>query len=254
MKKHCFNDRVLEDLLFFADRNEFVNPFWVKAGSAKLGCYFLQNDPDAVTIVHFHGNGETVKNYLNNIGLFLFFGFNFFFVEYRGYGMSTGKASLAKLLGDVDSVFEGFDVPLEKIVVYGRSFGSLCALHAVWLYPKIKGLILESGLANLSGWRVLVNNYKENMSKEACPGRLFEDLDNFFDNKTKLSSFQGSTLLFHCQNDRLIPLSHARKLFNWANKPKQLKMFRNGEHSSYIIENFPEYKTTLSKFIKSLNL
>ena len=44
------------------------NVFWIDCENAKLGCYLWKPDTpnkNRKTLIYFHGNGETVKGYLN---------------------------------------------------------------------------------------------------------------------------------------------------------------------------------------------
>lgn len=40
------------------------NPISVEVDGAELACYRRVVDPDGYTVVHFHGNGETVSDYV----------------------------------------------------------------------------------------------------------------------------------------------------------------------------------------------
>ena len=58
-------------------------------------------DADAFTMIHFHGNGEAVADYVPFMAyVFLDMGLNSLFVEYREYGTSTGKAQLVAKLSN----------------------------------------------------------------------------------------------------------------------------------------------------------
>ena len=50
-------------------------------------------DPRHFTMIHFHGNGEAVADYVPFMAdVFADMGLNSLFVEYREYGGSTGQA------------------------------------------------------------------------------------------------------------------------------------------------------------------
>lgn len=259
MKKNNFEKSTIyseiQKVFFSPEENTFDDPYWVKTKSdKKLACYYFQKYPDAMTIVHFHGNGETVKDYLDAyIQIIDSLKFNIFFAEYRGYGMSKGKPSLSGILNDIEPIFESINVPLEKIVVYGKSFGSLSAIHAVSLYPKIRGLILESGIASFSEFQPLVDYlyYKPINSEDDHSEKILEEIEKYFNIKAKLSLFRGSTLIFHCKNDDLIPVINAKKLIKWANEAK-LKIFLKGNHNSLVCENLNAYCDQLFSFVNSL--
>jgi pimeloyl-ACP methyl ester carboxylesterase len=57
-------------------------------------------------------------------------------VEYRGYGDSTGTPQFSAIMKDCQAIFEALKVKQEEIIVFGRSLGSIFALHFAHLYPK----------------------------------------------------------------------------------------------------------------------
>jgi hypothetical protein len=245
------SNRLLEQTLFCPAKNKFSNPHWVDGKAGKLACYYVHKYPKAKTVILFHGNGETVKDNIDDFGqIFGLLKLNFLFAEYRGYGMSDGEPSLSGLLEDVKPIIDSIEVPPENLVVYGRSFGSLSAVHAVSVYPCISGLILESGIASFSSWLLLAD---ELTARD--PGNSVSALkqwDALFNMQAKVSCFCGSTLIFHCQKDFMIPVENAYELFDWSNKPKHKVIYQTGDHNNYIAKNFDDYGLQLMNFIESI--
>ena len=135
---------------FFPHPCRFADPFFVECGDARLGCFLRYNHPGAPGIVHFHGNGETVADYLPEFAAEIdAMGFNLLLAEYRGYGMSTGEPLIGRMLDDVEQVVRAVGFPPGQLVFFGRSVGSLFAIHAVFRFPDAGGLIIESGIADL---------------------------------------------------------------------------------------------------------
>ena len=62
-------------------------------------------------------------------------GVNVLFVEYRGYGASSGEPGLARLLDDVPVIVQALPVPPNQLVAFGRSLGSLYAIDLVNRFP-----------------------------------------------------------------------------------------------------------------------
>ena len=60
------------------------DPFMVEVAGAELACYRRIIDSDKFTMVHFHGNGEAVADYIPDMAdIFAELGLNSLFVEYR---------------------------------------------------------------------------------------------------------------------------------------------------------------------------
>ncbi len=126
------DDPTLNRRYFFPRPGAFRGPTWVDVGDAELACAYNQVDGADLTVVHFHGNGEVVRDWLEE-GLaerFAPLGCNLLLAEYRGYGMSTGMPSLGRMLDDVERVIAQADLPPERLVLFGRSVGSIFAIHA----------------------------------------------------------------------------------------------------------------------------
>ena len=51
----------------FPQRRLVEDPFNVKVDGAELACYRQVIDADALAVVHFHGNGEAVADYVPDL-------------------------------------------------------------------------------------------------------------------------------------------------------------------------------------------
>ena len=105
-------------------------PFLVETAEVRLACYRKIADPSGFTIVHFHGNGEAVADYLPLLpDVLAEMGLNSLFVEYRRYGGSSGEAQLVAMLADGEAAMQAAGVAPEQAIVFGRSIGSLYAIE-----------------------------------------------------------------------------------------------------------------------------
>ena len=234
---------------FYPWPNRFDDPFYVQGDGFRLGCHYRHISDDLPTIIHFHGNGETVADYLDDFeDRITGMGANLLLAEYRGYGMSDGEPGLVAMLDDVRLITEASGVPPEKIIFFGRSLGSLYAVHGVFLYPQAAGLIVESGLAEPLE-RILVRIEPHHVG--ATMDSLKEAVARHLNQKRKIASFQGRLLILHTQNDDLVSVSHAENLYEWAQEPKELLIFERGDHNNIMAVNSESYFRTVSKFITS---
>src|SRR5208337_5497770 len=101
----CLDHPVLTERYFYPWPNRFADPFYVEGKGGRLGCRYDRRFPEGLTVVHFHGNGETVGDYLGDFsGRMNSLGVNLLLAEYRGYGMSDGAPALAAMLEDIPAV------------------------------------------------------------------------------------------------------------------------------------------------------
>jgi pimeloyl-ACP methyl ester carboxylesterase len=148
-KPSILDHSAISGCYLFPQSRQIDDPFVVQVAGAELACYRKIVDPTAFTMVHFHGNGEAVADYVPWLARELAaLGLNSLFVEYRQYGGSTGKARLVEMLGDGETVIAAAGIAPDKAIAFGRSIGSLYAIELVHRQPTVAGLILESGIAD----------------------------------------------------------------------------------------------------------
>ncbi|WP_442508403.1 alpha/beta hydrolase [Novipirellula sp. SH528] len=226
-------------------------PFMVNTDGAKLTCYRRIVDPDDLTIIHFHGNGEAVADYIPFMAdLFADMRLNSLFVEYRDYGGSTGKAKLVAMLGDGEAAMISAGVSPEKAIVFGRSIGSLYAIELAHRQPKIAGLVIESGIADPSE-RFLSYADLESVGFDEADVRT--EVKRYFNHKNKLAGYTNPLLTLHTEKDGLIDISHAERNHKWAgSRQKRLVRFPNGNHNTIFNANEREYLDAVGSFVRSV--
>lgn len=250
MTSSLLDNPILSSRYFYPWPNHFENPFFVTGNGYHLGCRYMKVSTTAPTIIHFHGNGECVQDYLGDFeqriaGL----GANLLLAEYRGYGMSSGEPALAAMLEDVRQIVDACAVPQEEIIFFGRSLGSLYAMHGISLYSQSAGLIIESGLADPLE-RVLVRIEPRHVG--ATMDELKSEIDRCFNQQAKISSFTGKVLIMHTRNDDMVSATHAERLYDWANEPKELVLFERGDHNTILPANEEAYFTKVGNLVRQV--
>ncbi len=247
---HLLNHPLITARYFFPRPGFCPDPFWVDCGDASLACFYQGVAPEAATLVHFHGNGEIVDDYLGDfVELIAEMGCNCLLVEYRGYGRSNGAPELGKMLADVSRVIEALGVPQEQLVLFGRSLGSIFALEAAERFPRAAGLVLESGIADVLE-RLLLRVEPRELGVSAK--ELTEAVGRCCDHRQKLASFLGPVLVLHARGDSLVDISHGERLYQWAVGPKRQLFFPRGDHNDVMYVNAREYFQALADFIRQL--
>lgn len=96
-------------------------------------------------VFYFKGNSKSIKGWGKFARDFISKGYDFFLMDYRGFGKSMGKRTEAALFNDGQFVYKWLTTqyPEDKIIIYGRSLGSgIAARIASWNRPKM--LLLDS--------------------------------------------------------------------------------------------------------------
>jgi len=91
-------------------------------------------------VFYFKGNSRSVKGWGKFSKDFLAKGYDFFMIDYRGFGKSTGKRTEASIFHDCQMAYKHLQKQYEEeeIIIYGRSIGSgFAARIASWNNPKL---------------------------------------------------------------------------------------------------------------------
>lgn len=230
---------------FFPRRDAPRSATLVRVDGAVLACAAHRPHADAPLVVHYHGNGEVVADYVPSVAeAFAAAGMNSFFVEYRGYGASTGTPALVAMLADVEPVLASLDTPPGRIFVYGRSVGSLYAIEAARRRPSIGGLVIESGIADPLE-RILLRVRPEELG--TTRQALAREAALHLDHRAKLEGFPGRVLVLHARGDDLVDPSHAERNARWA-KQSELVLFARGDHNTILAANLPAIVAAVGRF------
>lgn len=244
-------DHPLISQRYFFPRAETVpEPFWVDCEDARLACAYYAVSTEAKTLVHFHGNGEVVADYLDGFPQLIGrMGCNCLLAEFRGYGGSTGQPQLGRMLEDVPCIIKALDIPPENIVLFGRSVGSLFAIRAAGLFPAVAGLILESAIADPLE-RLLLRIHPSEIG--TTRQRLVQAVDDLLDVRSCMRGFKNPALILHTRHDGLVDASHAERLANWCSGPTRLHIFAQGSHNDIMFTNNTQYFALVGEFLESL--
>ena len=202
-------------------------------GETISGLFFEGELPDV--IVYFHGNAGDLSGWQFVASDFTSLGLNFFIIDYRGYGKSTGKITEEGLYHDADAAYKylldrGFHP--HNIIIYGRSIGSGVAVDLA-ARQLAKGLILESPFSSLGA-----------LANEKFPFFLPSLYLRFrFDNIGKINRVKCPVILLHGSDDVLIPASHSRKLFDAFKGTKKMIIVDRGAHND--LHAFVQYRDFL---------
>jgi alpha-beta hydrolase superfamily lysophospholipase len=224
-------------------------PIEVEEG-VKINCGFWVSGKEDPSILYFHGNGETVVSHEWIAPFYNQRGINLFVADYRGYGSSDGKPTIANMLSDAHAIFKGFKEIISKegfkksFFLMGRSLGSLPAIELAFNHQdEISGLLIESGTAN--NFRRLWS-YLGLTEKEAA----FSE-ESLFLNKVKARQVHKPTLIIHGEDDELISVKEGEELYqNSGAQDKSILIIPGVGHNDIMIVKQSLYFDTIEEFVK----
>ena len=183
----------------------------VKAKGSDRYCVFL------------HGNSGNIAGRLDFVRAMAPLGMNILLVDYRGFGKSEGTPTVEGVEEDaiamVRFLHEKGNVPLDRIVIWGRSLGGATALAAAERYPEVAGVIVESSFLSL----------------RRVAGDLFPYVPAAFvsaglNSAARIAKLPTPKLIIHGTADELIPVGHGQELYERAAAPKEMLLIDRGRH------------------------
>lgn len=217
----------------------------------RIGCRFYIHDTNSPNILYFHGNGEIVSDY-DDIGpLYNHAGMNLLVTDFRGYGWSTGSPGVTSMLTDAEALLTKTREWLKSntysgaLFLMGRSLGSVPAIDLATRHDDIKGLILESGIANtLPLMKALgIDTKGIELSEE-----------NGFQNIQKIETVTLPTFIFHGARDELIAADEAENLQSFSGaRTKEFVVIPGATHNTMILTGGKLYFQTIKQFVDKVS-
>jgi fermentation-respiration switch protein FrsA (DUF1100 family) len=178
---------------------------------------------DRPVIVFFHGNGGHIGYRSSKVRGFLHHGYGVLLVAWRGYSGNAGSPTEAGLYADGRAALQFLDqqgIENGKLVLYGESLGS--------------GVAVE--LASQGAGSVLVLEAPFTSIADAAAERfplypvrwLIQDR---YDSQSKIGKVSVPLLIIHGEEDKVLPVSLGRTLFDKANEPKQGVFIKKAGHN-----------------------
>jgi len=210
-----------------------------------ISCRFYLDAADSPCILYFHGNGEVVSDHDWIAPLYNREGISLFVVDYRGYGLSGGTPNFSHMTADAHSICRFFAETVRPqgssrpLFVMGRSLGTHSAVELAFHYPeRFRGLIVESGLANIARLVNLFGLHSERVAE------LAEALS------ARIQSITLPALIIHGEQDSLIPLSHATELHNSIGSvEKRLVVIPGADHNDIMLVGTEQYFSAIREFV-----
>ena len=230
---------------FFFPKPDPVHTPWIVEGGAGPLLGFRNAPHGGPTLLHFHGNGEFVADWAGRFtDRLVAKGLDVFLGEYRGYGGSAGQPCFASMLDDALATADATGVPPERLVLYGRSIGSIFALHVAAERP-VAGLIIESGIGEVLP---LLLRRVQAADLGVEPEELERAVAGSLNHRAKMEATRCPVLVMHAQRDGVLKPQEARLLADWAGARGELLLFEQGNHNTIHFRNWDEILRRVIEF------
>ena len=215
-----------EELDFDTEDGGHINAIHFKVPNSRGVVYYLKGNSKSIK-----GWGKFAKDFVGN-------GYDFFMMDYRGFGKSRGKRSQSKVFNDAQYIYKWLSAsyPEDKIILYGRSWGSgIAARIASWNKPHL--LILDSPYFSFY--------YNINRYLFFTPLRWLLKYDIRTDQYLKTT--ECPIHIIHGTQDKLISFAQSEKLKALYPQKISLHKIEGGRHNN--LPDFPEFFEILYKVL-----
>ncbi len=207
-----------EELDFEMEDGGRINAIYFQVPNSRGVIYYLKGNSRSIK-----GWGKFAKDFVSN-------GYDFFMMDYRGFGKSRGKRTQAKLFDDAQYLYKWLSerYPENKIIIFGRSLGSgIAARVASWNHPHM--LILDSPYFS----------FYHNIHRFL----FFMPLKWLMRYELRTDQYLKTTVcpihIIHGTRDRLIPFNQSEALKNLYPEKISLHSIEGGHHND--LPEFPEF-------------
>lgn len=253
------------NLIFHPDKIRYTTPdqfslnyedvFIQKAGYQIHGWLLRSNSPAKGTVYFLHGNAQNISAHIYSVYWLPEQGYDVFMIDYRGYGLSTGKPTIPDVIDDINTGFlwltEKVKNQKKPIFLFGQSLGaSLGICYAggnVEAKNQLAGVILD---ASFSNFRTIA---REKLSQFWLTWPFQYPLSMLFTDKyNPEESIQHISpvplLIMHSDEDKVVSSSHGKLLFKLAGSPK-FYIQTEGNHISTF--RYKAYRNEMLNFMEN---
>lgn len=176
-------------------------------------------------VIFLHGNGKNLSYHLPAVSWLPEQGYAVLMLDYRGYGLSEGNASVALTMMDLDRMFNWYRRHSDRkpLFMIGQSLGGTLATHWLSQHPdaaaQVSGLVLDAPFASYPG-----------MAQQWLAQRWLtwpvQWLGHFFPRRYDPLKHKALTsipvLFFHNPKDTIVAFEQGMALYNRLPEPKTL--------------------------------
>lgn len=185
--------------------------WWRDDGDARVEAWWFPGEgasPEtpAPAVMLFHGNGETIDNWVGIAQEYTRRGVSVLLPEYRGYGRSTGEPSQAAIARDMlhwhTTLLEQSSVASDKIVLHGRSLGGGVAMQLA-REREPAAIVLEATFTSIAAFA----------RQYYVPAFIVK---HPFRSDKVIGGLSCPILIAHGRDDEIIPFAHGEELARLA--------------------------------------
>lgn len=216
-----------------------VGNLTLASGDAVLDAVWLPGSPDREVILYSHGNCDRLETIGRLLEEFSRRGYGVLAYDYAGYGGSTGRVDEDQACRDIEAAYDFLTLRQKidpgRIVAVGYSIGSGPSSWLAETRP-VKAVALVAPFASIT--------------QVVFP---FQPPFDAFPNAERLSRCRTPLLIFHGEEDRLIPVRNGEKIFRSAGGRKRFIRVSGADHVSIFSKLDAALLDELEAFLAALD-
>jgi uncharacterized protein len=210
----------------------------------RLRAWLMPAAAPRARVVYFHGNGGNLSNWSPILAGIVTRGYSVIALDYRGYGLSTGRPTEQGIYRDVDALvaraWPDAD-PAVPLVYWGRSLGGTMAAYAATVRTPA-GVILEAGFPDARS----VTRGSPSLAF------LFLFASYKFPTADFINAANVPVLQLHGDHDSVIPFELGRELSARIQVRKDFVVIAGGDHNDTVPTDPQTYWSAIDRFVDAL--
>lgn len=244
---------MIDKFIFFPRKsNSYYSDLWkdseliLKINQQALQGWFVKAIPvnQAPLIIYYGGNAEDISINLSYLQQAEAPSISWLYINYRGFGNSSGKPSQRGLFEDALAIYDylinNLNIPPNRIFLMGRSIGSSIASY-VASHRLVAGLILVTPFDSITSFAPKI--------LKIFPLTCY--FEKYFNTQKYLENVRGKILVLTAGEDEVIPKVHSEKLAKKFKDQLVIVEIKKANHQN--IAEFPEYELAVKKYVHQLS-
>lgn len=253
-------------LFYFPDRIDYeprlLRPVphedvWIDSSDGlRLHGWWLRPEGEVKgTVLHLHGNAQNLTAHVAYVDWLPAAGYQVLTIDYRGYGLSSGRPDRKGLQRDVAAAWAWLrqhpDVNPERLILLGQSLGAANALRFAGSRPPgLRAVVADSPFAGYG--RI----GREKLLQIPLLGWVLWPLspliisDGLSPEPVVSQIAPVPLLLMHGDRDATIPFHHSERLYRRAREPRLLWRLEGAGHTEALGRYRPRVQPRLEAFLE----
>jgi len=213
--------------------------FFDTPNDGHINALLFKSTPSKGIVFYSHGNSRSLDDWAWIQEDFTLKGYDVLIYDYRTFGKSKGNITEHNLYSDARYIISYLQETYaeDQIVIYGRSLGASIATQMATEF-NVKSLILETPFSSMLSM--------VHASTPYVPVKYI--LRYKLNNKRKMRNLLCPVHILHGTQDELIPLRHAKRLYQTNSNPaSSLTIVEGANHNN--VSQYPIYHEVLQSIL-----